>query len=72
MSRSGIRSKNPLGLVWKLKICPTARDFFVRQGDLTQQYFVYCKENQHSMAERDPPFGYIDIFQTRPRLFRMA
>ena len=31
-----------------------ARDFFVRQGDLTRQYFVYCKENQRSMAEKDP------------------
>ena len=48
-------------------MCPTARNFFARQGDLTRQYFVYCKENQRSMAEKDPPFGYIDIFQTRPR-----
>ena len=56
-----------LGLVWKLEMCPTARDFFARQGDLTQQYFVYCKENQRSMAEKDPPFGHVDIFQTWPR-----
>src|SRR5699024_1826661 len=45
-------------------MCPTARDFFARQGDLTQQYFVYCKENQRSMAEKDPLFGLVDIFQT--------
>ena len=41
--------------------------FFARQDDLTRQYFVYCKENQRSMAEKDPPSGLIDIFQTRPR-----
>jgi len=43
-----------------------ARDFFARQDDLTRQYFVYCKENQRSMAEKDPPFGYIDIFKHGP------
>ena len=48
-------------------MCPTARNFFARQGDLTRQYFVYCKENQRSMAGKEPPFGYIDIFQTWPR-----
>ena len=36
-------------------------------GDLTRQYFVYCEENQRSMAEKEPPFGHIDIFQTWPR-----
>ena len=50
-----------------MEICPTARDFFARQGDLTQQYFVYCKENQRSMAEKDPLFGLVDIFQTGPK-----
>ena len=59
--------KATLGLVWKLEMCPTARNFFARQGDLTRQYFVYCKENQRSMAEKEPPFGYIDIFQTWPK-----
>ncbi|MBS6349065.1 MAG: hypothetical protein KH443_09735, partial [Oscillospiraceae bacterium] len=44
-----------------------AKDFFARQGDLTQQYFVYCKENQRSMTEKDSLFGHIDIFQTWPR-----
>ena len=47
-------------------MCPTARDFFARQGDLTQQYFVYCKENQRRMAEKDPLFGPVDIFQQGP------
>jgi hypothetical protein len=46
-------------------MCPTARDFFARQGDLTRQYFVYCKENQRGMAEKEPPSGLIDMFQTR-------
>ena len=34
---------------------------------MTRQYFVYCKENQRSMAEKEPPLGHIDIFQTWPR-----
>ena len=33
---------------------------------MTQQYFVYCKENQRSMTEKDSLFGHIDIFQTWP------
>ncbi len=49
-----------------MEMYPAARDFFARQGDLTQQSFVDCKENQRSMAEKDPPFGYIDMFQTWP------
>ncbi len=36
--------------------------FFARQGDLTQKYFVYCKENQCGMAEKDPLFGHIVHF----------
>ncbi|MBP1577524.1 MAG: hypothetical protein J6C75_03490 [Oscillospiraceae bacterium] len=36
----------------KAEIRPTTRDFFVRQGDLTQEYFVYFKENQRSMTEK--------------------
>ena len=48
--------------------CTTARDFFANQGGLTLPYFVYGKENQRKVAEKDPPFGRFDIFQTRPRL----
>ncbi len=33
--------------------------FFVMQGNLTQEYFVYCKENQRGMAKKDPLFGHI-------------
>ena len=32
-----------------------ARDFFARQGAFSQEYFVYCKKTQRSMAEKDPP-----------------
>ena len=49
-----------------MAMCPTARDFSVRQGDLTQKYFVYFKSNQRRMVEKDPSFGYVDNFQTSP------
>lgn len=39
---------------------------FAGQGDLTREYFVYFKENQRGTAEKAPPFGRFDIFQTRP------
>ena len=48
-------------------MCPAARDFFTRQGDLTQKYFVYFKSNQRHMAEKDSSFGYVGNFQTSPR-----
>jgi hypothetical protein len=28
---------------------------------------MYFKENWQSMAEKEPPFGHVDIFQTSPR-----
>ncbi len=28
-----------------MAMCTTVRDFFARQGDLTQEYFVYCESN---------------------------
>jgi len=40
----------------------TARDFFARQGDLMQEYFVYFKEKQRSMAGKDPLFGRVVHF----------
>ncbi len=30
------------------------RDFPVRQGEFSPEYFVYCKKIQRSMAEKDP------------------
>lgn len=29
---------------------------------------MYFKENWQSMAEKEPPFGHVDIFQTSPKL----
>ena len=66
------KNKNfPGGEIWprpclKIGNVPDGEGFFARQGDLTRQYFVYCKENQRSMAEKDPPFGHINIFRTWP------
>ena len=51
----------------KIGNVPDGEGFFARQGDLKRQYFVYCKENQRSMAKKEPPLGHIDIFQTWPR-----
>ena len=39
-----------------------ARDFFAKLGDLTQEYFVYFKENQRSLTEKDPSFGRVVHF----------
>ena len=44
------------------------RDFFVRQGAFLQEYSVYPKEKQRSMAEKDPSIGRFVIFQTSPNL----
>ncbi len=30
---------------------------------------MYFKENWQSMAEKEPPFGHVDIFQTGPKPF---
>ncbi len=27
---------------------------------------MYCKENWQSMVEKEPAFGYVDLFQTSP------
>ena len=54
----------------KIGTMPRDEEFFrqTRRFDdaMTTQYFVYCKANQRRMAEKGPPFGHIDIFQTRP------
>ena len=30
------------------------RDFSVRQGEFSPEYFVYCKKIQRGLAEKDP------------------
>ena len=50
-----------------MEMCPTARNFFARQGDLTRKSFVDCKENQRGMAEKGPPSGLIDMLYTKPK-----
>ena len=50
-------------------MCPAARDFFARQGDLMRKYFVYFKSNQRHMAEKDLSFGHVGNFQTSPSLY---
>ena len=44
-------------------MCPTARDFFARQGDLAQKYFVYFQSNQRRMAGKDRCLGMLTIFK---------
>jgi hypothetical protein len=36
---------------------PTARHFFARQGEFSQEYRKYFKEIQRSIAEKEPPPG---------------
>jgi hypothetical protein len=31
---------------------------------------MHFKENWQSMAEKEPPFGHVDIFQTSPNILR--
>ena len=31
--------------------------------NLTQEYWMYFKGNWQSMAEKEPPFGHVDIFK---------
>ena len=33
--------------------------------------FVYFKKKQRGMAEKDPPFGHVVIFQTWPNTIRV-
>ena len=45
---------------------PKSEGFFSPgEANLTQEYWMYCKETWQCMA--DPPFGHVDIFQTSPR-----
>ena len=41
----------------KIGNVPNGEGFFARQGNLTQQSLVDCKENERSIAEKDPLFG---------------
>ena len=34
------------------------------EAGLTQEYWMYFKENRQSMAGKGPPIGRIDMFQT--------
>jgi len=36
------------------------------EANLTQEYWMYFKENPQSMVEKFPPVGRVDIFQTGP------
>ena len=51
----------------KIGNVPNGEGFFSPdEANLTQEYLVYSKENWQSMAEKEPPFGYVDNFQTSP------
>lgn len=41
---------------------PKGEEFFAKQENFSQLYFVYCKENQRSMVEK-PPLGVLTIFK---------
>ncbi len=45
-----------------------ARDFSASQGKNSQEYVVYFKNFLRCMAEKHPPFGRFDFFQTRPSI----
>ena len=47
-------------------MCPTTRDFSARQGNLTRQSLVDCKENERGMVGKGPPFWHVDIFKHDP------
>lgn len=36
------------------------------EAGLTQEYWIYFRENRQSMAAKGPPLGRVDIFQTDP------
>ena len=52
-------------LVCKMGVLTAMRDFFAEHGDLTQEYFVYFKSNQHSAAEKDPSSGCAIHFSSK-------
>lgn len=49
--------------------CPAARDLFANQDDLTPPYVVYGREDQRGAAEKAPPIGRFDAFQTGPGVY---
>ncbi len=57
----------------RLKIgnMPSGKDFFAWQGDLAQKYFVYFKAKQCGSAEKGPPIGRVDNFQTSSNSFEI-
>ena len=46
-----------------MEVRPAARDFFVRQGAFLQEYCMYFKKIQRSMAEKDPSQGVRAFFK---------
>ena len=38
-----------------LEVCRMTRKFAARQGEFSQEYFVYCKKIERSMAAKGPP-----------------
>ena len=53
-------------------MCPAAMDFFVGQADFSQESWADFKENRGGTAEKAPPFGHVDSFQTRPKLIMLC
>ena len=51
---------------------PNDEGFSARQGNLTRQSLVDCRENERGMVGKDPPFWHVDIFQTWPRSKKRA
>ena len=49
--------------VLKPAICPAARDFLPGEANLTQIYWMYCKENWQCMAGKDPLLGMLSVFK---------
>ena len=48
---------------------PAVRDFPPDEADLTQEYWMDCKENRQSVVEKAPLIGRIDGVQTGPLLW---
>ena len=49
-----------------MAMCPAARDLFVWQTIFPQESWRISREYCAAQAEKEPSFGHVDIFQTRP------
>ena len=45
---------------------PNDEGFSARQGNLTRQSLVDCRENERGMVGKGPPFWHVDIFKHVP------